>query len=57
VIDFQSVLDTERTVLSVEDSLATTRADGVLALIKLYKALGGGWSPKAAPRPAGKDAR
>jgi len=44
VIDFQSVIDTERTVLTVEDSLASTRADGLLALIRLYKALGGGWS-------------
>jgi NodT family efflux transporter outer membrane factor (OMF) lipoprotein len=56
LIDFQSVLDTERSVLSVADSLASTRADGVLALIRLYKALGGGWSPQAATRPAGKDA-
>jgi outer membrane protein, multidrug efflux system len=52
VIDFQSVLDTQRTVLSIEDSLASSRADNVLALIRLYKALGGGWSP---PSP-GKDA-
>ena len=43
LIDFQSVVDTERNVLSVEDSLAGTRGDGVLALIALYKALGGGW--------------
>ncbi|MCC6556705.1 MAG: efflux transporter outer membrane subunit [Polyangiaceae bacterium] len=57
VIDFQSVLDTERTVLSLEDSLASARADEVLALIRLYKALGGGWSPEAEPRPAGEDAR
>jgi len=56
LIDFQSVLDTERSVLSVEDSLASTRADGVLALIRLYKALGGGWSPPGAIPPAGKDA-
>jgi len=48
VIDFQSVLDTERSVLTIEDSLASTRADGVLALIKLFKALGGGWTPRAA---------
>lgn len=48
LIDFQSVLDTERSVLSVEDSLASTRADGVLALIRLYKALGGGWSSDSA---------
>jgi NodT family efflux transporter outer membrane factor (OMF) lipoprotein len=45
LIDFQSVLDTERSVLSVQDSLASTRADGLSALIRLYKALGGGWSP------------
>lgn len=49
LIDFQSVLDTERSVLALEDSLASTRADGVLALIRLYKALGGGWS---APAPS-----
>lgn len=55
LIDFQSVLDTERSVLSIEDSLASTRADGVLALIRLYKALGGGWSKETEPRPAGKD--
>jgi len=55
LIDFQSVLDTERNVLSAEDSLASSRADGVLALIRLYKALGGGWSPQAETRPAGKD--
>jgi len=42
--DFQSVLDTERSVLSLQDSLATSRSNSVLALISLYKALGGGWS-------------
>lgn len=54
LIDFQSVLDTQRNVLSVEDSLAATRADGVQALISLYKALGGGWSPQN-DTSAGKD--
>ena len=47
LIDFQAVLDTERTVLTVEDSLATAEAEGASALIRLYKALGGGWSPAA----------
>lgn len=56
LIDFQSVLDTERSVLSAEDSLAISRADGVLALIRLYKALGGGWSPQTDIRPVSKDA-
>lgn len=45
LIDFQSVLDTERTLLSNEDSLASTREYAVQALVGLYKALGGGWTP------------
>jgi outer membrane protein, multidrug efflux system len=42
--DFQTVLDTQRTALSVEDSVAATRGDRITALIQLYKALGGGWN-------------
>lgn len=45
LIDFQSVLDTQRSVLVAEESLALTRADGISSLIRLYKALGGGWAP------------
>ena len=41
------MLDTERTVLTLEDGLASTRADGVVALVSLYKALGGGWLTQA----------
>lgn len=55
LIDFQSVLETERTVLSVADSLASTQADSVLALIRLYKALGGGWSPRGGDLRSGKE--
>jgi len=47
LIDFQAVLDTERSVRSLQDSLATSRTDSVLALISLYKALGGGWTTQA----------
>jgi outer membrane protein TolC len=46
LVDFQSVLDTDRTVLTVEESLAQNRADGMLALVRLFKSLGGGWSPE-----------
>ncbi|KAB2966734.1 efflux transporter outer membrane subunit [Zoogloea sp.] len=46
LIDFQTVLTTERSLLSVEDSLASAGAERVTALIQLYKALGGGWSPR-----------
>ena len=53
LVDFQSVLDTDRTVLTVEETLAQNRADGVLALVRLYKSLGGGWSPGANNEPQG----
>jgi NodT family efflux transporter outer membrane factor (OMF) lipoprotein len=52
--DFQRVLDTERTVLSVEESVVTTRTERVTAVIQLYKALGGGWSATAAAAETGK---
>ncbi len=57
LIDFQSVLETDRTMLTVEESLAQTRADGVLAIVRLYKSLGGGWSPASIATVAGKDHR
>ncbi|MNC85434.1 Toluene efflux pump outer membrane protein TtgI precursor [compost metagenome] len=44
LIDFLTLLDTQRTLLSIEDSLAATQAESASALIQLYKALGGGWS-------------
>lgn len=47
LVDFQSVIDSARTVLSAEDSLATTEADGSAAMVRLYKALGGGWAASA----------
>jgi outer membrane protein, multidrug efflux system len=48
--DFQTLLNTERTVLTLEDSLASTQAQGAAALIQLYKALGGGWSADASSK-------
>jgi outer membrane protein, multidrug efflux system len=44
LVDFQTVLDTQRTVLSAEESEAVTQASQVTSLIQLYKALGGGWT-------------
>ncbi len=43
LIGYQTVLDTERSLLAVEDSLKSAEADGTTALIRLFKALGGGW--------------
>ena len=41
--DFQNVLETERTLLTAQDNLASAEADVLTAVIQLYKAMGGGW--------------
>ncbi len=43
--DFQKVLDAQRSLLAIEDSLAASEAQGLSALVQLYKAMGGGWQP------------
>lgn len=48
-VDFLTVLDAQRTLLTLEDSLATTTADEANAHIQLYLALGGGWSASTTP--------
>jgi len=50
LIDFQSLLESERGLLSSQDARAQARADRATATVQLYKALGGGW--QAAPEPA-----
>ena len=47
LIDFQTVLDTQRTQLSTQDSVASASADLSTDHVRLYKALGGGWQPEA----------
>jgi NodT family efflux transporter outer membrane factor (OMF) lipoprotein len=47
LIDFQTVLDTQRTLLNVQDNLASARTELATNHVRLYKALGGGWSPAA----------
>ena len=42
-VDFQRVLDTERFLNDQEQRLTTNQADIPLALIEMYRALGGGW--------------
>lgn len=44
--DFLNVLDAERDALSAQDSLAQSRTQTATALIAVYKALGGGWTPE-----------
>ncbi len=45
LIDFQTVLDTQRTLLAVQDSVAGGEAALAADHVRLFKALGGGWSP------------
>jgi NodT family efflux transporter outer membrane factor (OMF) lipoprotein len=47
LIDFQAVLQTQVTLLSVQDNVANGEADLGVAHVRLYKALGGGWEPDA----------
>ncbi|HAL44787.1 MAG: transporter [Planctomycetes bacterium GWF2_42_9] len=42
-VDYQRVLDTQRSLLQEENNLAQTRSAIATNLISLYKALGGGW--------------
>lgn len=44
LVDFQTVLDTQRSLLSTQDSLASTQAELSADHVRLYKALGGGWT-------------
>src|SRR5450830_1093798 len=44
LIDFQTVLQTQRTLLTAQDSVATSSADIGADHVRLYKALGGGWN-------------
>ena len=44
LVDFQTVLETQRSLLSTQDSLAATQAELSADHVRLYKALGGGWS-------------
>ena len=44
LVDFQTVLTADRQLLSLEDSLAVSDGEITSNLVRLYKALGGGWS-------------
>jgi outer membrane protein TolC len=46
-VDFQRVIDSERTLVLQQDRWTNTRGDIALNLIAMYKALGGGWESRA----------
>jgi outer membrane protein TolC len=45
LVDFRYVLETQRTLLSLQDQLAQSEGAVTADLVRLYKALGGGWTP------------
>jgi outer membrane protein TolC len=60
LVDFQTVLETQRTRLSSQDSVAIARASVSADHVRLVKALGGGWLPEnleASTAPASSQTR
>ncbi|WP_198552414.1 TolC family protein, partial [Macromonas nakdongensis] len=51
LVDYGTLLDTQRTLLSVQSELETARATWSADHVRLYKALGGGWRPDPTPSP------
>jgi NodT family efflux transporter outer membrane factor (OMF) lipoprotein len=49
LVDFEGVLVTERTLFSSQDQLAASEGEYASNLVRLYKALGGGWQREVAP--------
>jgi outer membrane protein, multidrug efflux system len=45
LVDFQTVLTTERAQLLTQDAWVSARADWSASHVRLFKALGGGWQP------------
>jgi NodT family efflux transporter outer membrane factor (OMF) lipoprotein len=48
-IDIVTVLNTQLTLFQAEDSLTQAQLARLQAVVSLYQALGGGWSPKTEP--------
>ncbi|MDQ1255827.1 MAG: outer membrane protein multidrug efflux system, partial [Candidatus Hydrogenedentes bacterium] len=52
VTSYLEVLDSERQLFDAELNLAQGKANELLAVVTLYKALGGGWNAEEAEPPA-----
>lgn len=46
LVDFQTVLETQRSLFNTQDAVASTSTDLGADHVRLYKALGGGWQPQ-----------
>ena len=47
LVDFQTLLESQRTLLSLQDQLSQSEGQTTMNVISLYKALGGGWNTLA----------
>jgi outer membrane protein TolC len=54
LIDFQTILETQRTLYSAQDAVASTSNDLAADYVRLYKALGGGWQQPIRMNPAAR---
>jgi NodT family efflux transporter outer membrane factor (OMF) lipoprotein len=52
VIDYQPVIDTQRSLVLQQDALAESRGLVAISLVSVYKALAGGWITPMAPENA-----
>jgi len=55
IVDFQNVLDAQRTLLVFEDQLARVDGSSTQSLVQLYRALGGGWAALSPSQDDGQD--
>jgi outer membrane protein, multidrug efflux system len=51
-LDMVTLTQTQQTLFTAQDLLAQVRLSRLLALVSLYQALGGGWSPPESNAPA-----
>ena len=49
LVDFQTVLETQRSLLSTQSAVASARSDQSADQVRLYVALGGGWQADDRP--------
>jgi len=57
LVDFLNVMETQRSLLAVQDELARSERTTDQNLVRLYKALGGGWEGETQLAAAGSKAR
>jgi outer membrane protein TolC len=51
-LDLITLLNTQQTLFTAQDTLANVRLARLLAIVSLYQALGGGWPPRIGDKPA-----